>query len=334
MILVNRSFTYLGMSLFLIFLSCANNKPNKTIFNGTTMGTTYSITLINFIDNKDEFKLLIDDDLERINMKFSTYLDKSEISILNNSTNDTLMVSNDFLYVLSKALYYCNLSNGSYDITVGPLVKLWGFSNLDTQYVPTNKDVNVALSKVGYHKISFNNNYLIKSDNVEIDLNSIAKGYAVDKIAELLENNNYHDYLIEIGGEIRTKVTNHKHDWIVGIQNPLSNTIIKKVKLNNMSMATSGTYNNFFKINNKIYSHIINPKTGHPFDYKTISSTIIAKDCIDADAYATIALTMHPDEIINLFETDISVEAYILEFDNDNIIEYKTSGFDKIETEN
>ena len=162
-------------------------------------------------------------------------------------------------------------------------------------------------------------------------MNSIAKGYAVDQISEFLNENGYSNYLVEIGGELRSQKDDSYDDWIVGIQNPVSNSIIKKIKLNNLSLATSGTYNNFFELEGVTYSHILNPNTGYPYRYQTVSTTVLAENCIDADAYATLSMTMEPDDIIDLVNQKNDVEAYIIEVDKNNkIVEYMSEGFKKI----
>lgn len=331
MILVNYLIKYPFLFSFLIVFSSCSKDSNKTIISGNTMGTTYSITISNFLHNRDDFKIEIDKQLSIINQKFSTYQDDSEISKINRSNAELIKLSKEFKYVLNRALYYCKLSNGNYDITVGPLVELWGFNSNDS-LIPSNTKIKNTLNNIGYKKIGLSDHFLVKKDkNIDIDLNSIAKGYGVDKIAEFLNNNGYTDYLIEIGGELRSSQINNTDDWVVGIQNPESNSIIKKIKLNNMSMATSGTYNNFFELDGVTYSHILNPKTGYPYKHRTISATVIAVNCIDADAYATLSMTMDPLDVIDLINQNNDVEVYIIEINNnDEIIEYMSNDFQTI----
>ena len=292
------------------------------------MGTTYSITIDNLTHNKEEFKLLIDKELHALNLIFSTYIDNSEISIINNSKAELIKISSSFKEVLNKALYYSKLSKGSYDITIGPLIDLWGFNSTNTTSIPSIDNIKGVLENIGYNKISVNNNFLFKENkNIKLDLNSIAKGYAVDKISEFIEKNNYFNYLVEIGGELKSKNISNSNDWVIGIQHPSDNNTINKINLNNLSMATSGSYNNYFESNGKIFSHILNPKTGYPYEYKTLSATIVSEYCIDADAYATLAMTMNPNDVISLINKINNTEAYILEVNNNEIIEYKSNGF-------
>ena len=317
--------------IFLILFNSCSNPNNKTTISGYTMGTTYSISIIDFIHNQDDFKARIDSQLNLINKKFSTYMSDSEISIINSSNTEIITISDEFKYVLNKALYYCNLVKGNYDITIGPLISLWGF-NKPSKRIPLYDEIINTLDYVGYKKIYLKNNYLVKSNrSINIDLNSIAKGYAVDRISEFLNNIGYTNYLVEIGGELQSKKDDDYDNWIIGIQNPISNSIIKKIKLNNLSLATSGTYNNFFELEGVTYSHILNPNTGYPYKYQTVSTTILAEKCIDADAYATLSMTMEPIDIINLINESSNIEAYIIEIDENNeLIEYMSKGFEAI----
>jgi len=328
-ILVKRSLYFVFfIAVLLLFSIFTNHKPNKAFIHGQTMGTTYSITILDYIKNKNLLEIEINKLLININDIFSTYIDSSEISIVNDLEKTT--ISEEFSHVLNKALYYCKISNGSYDITIAPLVELWGFSDFTEKNIPSQKIIDEILSKIGYENLKVLGTELNKEKYIKIDLNSIAKGYAVDKIALLLDSMNYRDYLIEVGGEIRASGNNNNDSWIIGIQHPVESSIVKKIKLDNLSMATSGTYNNYFTINNIDYSHILNPKTGYPFEYNSVSSTIIAKNCIDADAYATVAMTQNPVEIISLINKSPNVEGYIIQIKDNKLVEYKSLGFENL----
>ena len=221
------------------------------------------------------------------------------------------------------------MSNGLYDITIEPLVDIWGFNNEAKISFPNTDDIEDIIPLVNCGNLGLHNNYLIKNNKgIKIDLNSIAKGYAVDEVYNYLEMLNYDNFLIEIGGELRSYQSNIETNWIVGIQNPEDNQLIKKIKLNNMSMATSGTYNNYFTHNNIKYSHIINPKTGYPIEYRRVSATIISNKCIDADAYATISMLLPINNLLELVNNTNSVECYILELNSEGILEeYMSNSF-------
>jgi len=329
MMILDKSCNLYLLLLFLFISNSCTNSNHKTVINGQTMGTTYSITLRQQLNDKNLIKSQIDSILINTNNIFSTYDTNSELSKINKSKLKTIPLSDDFSYVLNKALNYCTISKGSYDITIGPLVKLWNFENFKHKEIPTKENIIKTLDLVGYEKISINNKMLYKKNNVIIDLNSIAKGYAVDIIYNYLKKMSLENFLIEIGGEIRTNGDN----WIIGIQHPLSSSIISKIQLNNMSMATSGTYNNNFIYNDNIYAHIINPKSGYPYEYSDISATIISNNCLDADALATMALTMNKEDFLDIINNDANVECYIVEVIENKIVEYKSLNFNKYITD-
>ena len=317
--------------LFLFIFGCSNKSESKHFISGTTMGTTYNITILGNVENKTKLKTNLEEILDSVNICFSTYIDNSEISKINNYDTGLIELSKDFSYVLRKALYYCDISNGKYDITISPLVKLWGFESFNDVKVPENNLVVEQLTNIGYKKIHLSNNFLVKQNKkIQIDLNSIAKGFAVDRISEFLYNNGFKNHLVEIGGELKSSIFgDNTKKWIIGIQNPQNSSVIKKINLLNMSMATSGTYNNFFEINGVQYSHLINPITGFPINHQTVSATVISKECIDSDALATVLMTMMPIEGIELINQLSDIEAMIIELDEKgNLIEYLSEGFE------
>ena len=319
------------LTLILTLFSCDNS--NNVKINGFTMGSTYEITIRNFEGSSEKIKIEFDSLLTEINNVFSTYQNSSEISKINNLKKNQIDISDRFNYVLNKSLYYCDLSGGTYDITIGPLVELWGFGKSKSIGIPSKETIDNHIKNIGFFNIYIKDKTLYKNINdISIDLNSIAKGYAVDEIALLIESKGYSDFLVEIGGEIKSSIKN-SNNWIVGIHDPSSNSIyqngvIKKILLNNKSMATSGTYNNYFLHNGKKLSHIINPKTGYPFNYSTVSATVIASDCIDADAFATMAMTMEVDEFLSIINNQEDVEALLFIIgDNNELIYYESENF-------
>jgi len=329
MILVNQILKLFLLLLLTLFISCSKN---TLIIDGNTMGTTYSISVYNPSLSKKELQNKIDSVLIDINSHFSTYIKDSEISKINNVTDtNAILISDKFKIVLNEALFYCVLSNGSYDITIEHLVNMWGFGKNRLKEFPNINDINIALDKTGYKKIILNDNFLIKKHpDIKLDLNSLAKGYAVDQIYLLLETLGHTDFLVEIGGELRSKGNNFYGNWLIGIQNPNDNSIIKKIKLNDYSMATSGTYNNYFEYEGVFYSHIINPISGYPFEYQTASVTILATNCMMADAFATLCMTMPAKDALILINSNDNVEGYIIEIDSDGrFIEYQSTMFDR-----
>ena len=282
------------------------------------MGTTYSIKYLSSSASLYQIQKEIDNILNSINNQMSTYINNSEISRLNKMPeNMEYIVSSDFYYVLDKSKYYHNLSDGLFDITVEPLSELWGF--YDEEFLlPSKKSIDSTKAYVGFDKIKlFDNNRVVKNnDEVEISLNAIAKGHAVDKIADYFDSNNIKNYMIEIGGEVKTKGSNSSGQrWKIGLSSfelGVGN-IFEYVFINDGALATSGDYRNFLIYNGISYSHVINPVSGYPTKNKVVSATVIANDCIDADALATILNIMKPKESITLINQLNNVECMIVE---------------------
>ncbi|BGI51178.1 MAG: FAD:protein FMN transferase [Arsenophonus endosymbiont of Ceratovacuna japonica] len=262
------------------------------------MGTYYIIKYVSKISNPSwkELHNNIDFNLKQINNQMSTYITKSELSQFNKFKfiNTAFPVSLSIITVIKKALYINKLTDGALDITIGPLVNLWGFGpkkkNIE---LPSKKILKLYSKWIGIDKFTIKGNNLIKKiPQLYIDLSSIAKGYGVDIISEYLESKNIHNYMVNIGGEIRTKGHNGKGIlWRIAIEKPsnklLEQSVQKIIKPGNMSVATSGSYRNFFKKNGIYYSHTINPKTKKPIIHNLISITVIAPTCMMADGLST-----------------------------------------------
>ena len=277
--------------IFFIIPSEKGKKPIEVIFSGSTMGTTYEVKISKNISSP-QFVLIqagIDSLLKSINQSMSTYISDSEISKINNF-NDSIPIdlSYDFSYVLAKSLYYHKITNGGFDVTVKPLLELWGFRGKEIKREPYSVDVENIRKYVGSDKFIYdkNKNSLIKKHpKVQFDFGAIAKGYAVDLISLYLEKLGYSIHYVEIGGEIICK----GKDWHISIAYPQfnSNKFYETIVLSNHAIATSGTYNNSFKIDEFEYSHIFNPRLGYPSKNNVISVTVISNKCIDSDALAT-----------------------------------------------
>ena len=324
---IKYSFILLFSFLFL-FNSCSNS---NTAINGYTMGTTYSIKIYSkeFINNVD-LKESVEYKLNYLNSIFSTYSDSTEISKINLSKSKTINLSDDLAFVLNKAIYYSRLSDGLYDPTVFPLVDLWGFGPTNINSKPNKNKINDLLKNVSYKYISLNEKELLLSNsNLYIDLNSIAKGYAVDSISNLLLNMGFSDFMVEIGGEVKCVGENNKNNWIIGIINPKDENNLIKTNLKNMSIATSGNYNNYLIYEDVRYPHIINPKTGWPINNNIISASVITESCIDADAIATILMLLPYDEGIELVNNMNNVESLLFIDNNNEITMLKSKDFDK-----
>lgn len=305
------------------------------------MGTTYSIKIVkgNLAEKDLLFSSLqfkIDSVLVVVNQQMSTYIDTSEISLFNKAgSNEWMPVSNDLAFVLSKAIDISDKSNGAFDVTIGPLVNLWGFGPILKVYdTPSDEEITEAKSNVGYHKLSVRMEppAVMKSDTkVYCDLSAIAKGFGVDKIAELFNSFNLSDYLVEIGGEVRTKGVNHSGTpWQIGISTPDTEYGIEKVvAVSDAAMATSGDYRNYFEKDNVRYSHTIDSRTGYPITHKLASVTVIHDSCFIADAYATAIDVLGPDEGYKLAIKE-KLPVFLIIRSEDGFIEKMTPEFQDI----
>ena len=294
--------------LILVKLNCSTSEKsnNLTIIDGSTMGTYYAVkipsqTLDSLNLNTKQLQSSIDSLLDSINQKMSTYIEDSEISRFNHYQNtDWFSISKELRQVIESSIIISQKSGGTFDITVGPLVNLWGFGieNRD-ELIPTDEEVKNRMAVVGYKKISTHSEpSAIKKEIVEMfcDLSGIAKGYGVDKIAELLDSLNIENYLVDIGGEIKTKGKNHlRKAWKIGISTPDDKMGIQKVVLlENKSVATSGDYRNYFEKDGIRYSHTIDPRTGRPITHRLASVTVVHDTCMIADGLATAITVLGP----------------------------------------
>ncbi|WP_413830545.1 FAD:protein FMN transferase [Desulfobacula sp.] len=306
--------------------------------SGKTMGTFYTIK---FISNKklsvSILKARVDKRLKDINKRLSMYDPESELSLFNIQKAGTLVkVSSDFYATLLTAKKLYDLTQGSWDGTVKPLVDLWGFGTKKRiTRIPESDKIALALSKTGFHHIDIKEHQkILKTTDITLDLGSIAKGYAVDALAKIFTSSGIHDVLVEIGGELYGSGQNKKgKPWSVGISKPdkqFSNQILYKIiQLNNYAIATSGNYRNFFEINKKTYSHIIDPKTGFPIDNKIVSVSVISKDCTFADGLATALMVMDVQRALSLVNTLEDTECLIIQKKTTRFISHTSDNFDR-----
>ena len=318
--------------LIIIFLmigtgACQNNNYKIVLINGLTMGTTYSIKIktADAAVNKEKIRADIEKILLEINQKMSTYIVDSELSVINFSNSlDLNLISDDLFKVISHANTISKTTNGAFDITVGPLVNLWGFGpNKSENKIPSNEEIELIKKNIGYKKIYLNKETTsIKKlhPDLYVDLSGIAKGFAVDKIALYLNSYNLENYLVEIGGELIAKGTNEDNEvWQIGIENP-NNNLAKIIGLKDIAMATSGDYRNYFEKNGVRYSHTINPNTGKPIKHKLASVTVLDKTAMNADALATAFMVLGPAKTIEL-ANELKIGVYLIIKNDENFYE-------------
>jgi len=271
----------------------------------------------------------------------STYLPDSEISRFNRAGPDQWFeVSPETALVVQEALRISRLSEGAYDITVGPLVRLWHFGppskkNSPPPTPPSTKVIETVRRHVGYQKLQVRLRPpgLRKTDaKLEIDLSSIAKGYAVDRVARLLEDRTLENYMVEIGGEVRTGgVRGDGRPWQIGVERPDdSQRMVQRIlPLRNQAVATSGDYRIFFMAAGKRYSHLIDPRNGRPVSHALASASVLATRCMEADALATTLLILGPEKGI-AWARQQQLAALLLSHHDGKIVEQTTPRFDQL----
>ncbi|MCK4903157.1 MAG: FAD:protein FMN transferase [Candidatus Marinimicrobia bacterium] len=324
LIFLKKAQLWLGFFILILFIGCKGQNQTITI-NGITMGTTYSIKIIDNLPQHidiNSVKTKIDSVLQVVNQQMSTYILDSEISRFNRLiSKDWFPISNEFYDVIVMAQEISRLTNGAFDITVGPIIDLWGFGrelNQSNWQPPTEQEIEETIKSIGFNNIVVGKNSIKKvNPDIKIDLNAIAKGYGVDAVFGLLSNLGHTDVLVEIGGEVRCSGYNNEGEyWKIGIDKPMLDIqpgieLQAVISLDNKALATSGDYRTYFKYNGKLFSHIIDPVTGYPAQNNVASVSVIAPNCMTADALATALMVMRKEgiELINSLD---DVEAMII----------------------
>lgn len=275
--------------------------PELIIVEGETMGTTYSVTVFDPPEGATEEGILdrIETVLADVNGKMSNWDPNSEISLFNKSTSvDPIEISPDMAFVMDAANEIHGLSGGKFDVTVAPLIQLWGFGPARPgDPVPSESEIFAALGQVGQSThLTLHGQTLKKAfPGVSVNLSAIAKGYGIDRIATALKEDGFENTLVEIGGDLATRGSAPgNREWTIGIELPGANakTISARVRVPENGMATSGDYRNYFEEDGVRYSHIIDPTTGSPVVHTTASVTVIAEDAMMADGLATALLAI------------------------------------------
>jgi len=283
--------------------ACA--RPDHATIRGLTMGTSYTVELAAPIDAAVRTRLvnLIEAELAAINRAMSTYDPRSELSQFNGGPDlRWTPASRGLLEVLDSASRISTSTEGAFDVTVGPLVDLWGFGpQYGTRRVPNDAAIERVRESVGYQHVQANpsTGAIRKRDRrTQVDLSGIAKGYGVDRVAMILDRQGVANYLVEIGGELRARGTTAAgKSWRVGIERPVEGRRIvgEIVLLGNRAIATSGTTQDFFEQDGQHYSHIIDPKTGRPVEHPPIAVSVVADTAMEADAWATALVVLGPE---------------------------------------
>lgn len=326
-----------GLAFLVSCTQQTESEVQPVLLQGKTMGTTFSVKLFptQAILNETNLYNEVDSELIRINQLMSTYIPDSELSRFNQSKGgEGFSFSPDNVEILNKSFQISAESNGAFDVTVGPIVNLWGFGPAaKVEKRPTDSDIQAAKQLVGADKVKLNGSVAVKaSDGVYVDFSSIAKGYGVDKVAELLERHGITNYLVEIGGEMRLSGTKPNGEgWKVAIEKPVTDR--REVQLifspGDMGMATSGDYRNYFEQDGIRFSHTIDPKTAAPITHKLASVTVLHPSAASADGYATAINVLGPTAGVEFAEKH-QLAAYFIVKTDEGFAEIQSSEFKRL----
>lgn len=288
------------------------------LIQGETMGTTYAIKFIG--DPKPELKQEVDILLRQFNQSLSTYIPDSEVSKFN---QDSLGIDNPSTYmreVMGESRKIWKLSGGAFDPTVMPLVNLWGFGFENRDSV-NKEDIDTMMGMVGFDKVVMDAERVVKDHpDVMLDFSAIAKGYGVDIVSDYLEQKGIPNFMVDIGGEVYCSgnAVNGK-PWKIGIEDPSrpeDREPLLILPLNDLAVATSGNYRNFYIKDGKKISHTLDPKTGYPVEHSLLSASVVSSNCMEADGMATALMVMGPEEAIDFAERK-NIMAFLIYEDED-----------------
>jgi len=322
-----------------LLIACSPAAEHPHAFMGATMGTTYSVKYFGAKQNK--LDALVKTRLDDLNAALSTYREDSEVSRFNaQQSTDWFPVSADTLSIVKAAGLISRQSNGAFDITVGPLVELWGFgAGGRTGEPPATTAINALLKHTGFELIEWRESpSAIRKlrPMVAIDLSAIAKGYAVDSVAQLLDRKGITAYLVEVGGEIRSRgMKAGGKPWQVAIEQPQdysatgNRTVESVLPLTDMAIATSGDYRNYFDYQGQRYSHSINPQTGWPVKTAVGSVSVITDSAMLADGWATALLVLGSEEAITL-ANQLGLAVHIIERRDDTLAAVSSTAFQQL----
>lgn len=328
------------LAILLIISGCSSN-PVPVRLQGKAIGTTYSIVACGLPENLSEKDLEkgVGEVVNRVNSVMSLFNPDSELSRFNASHElDWFPVSRELAGVVNTAKEINRMTGGAFDITIAPLVNLWGFGpDKRPDIVPSDEEIRKAQDAMGsdFVKVRLDPPALKKiKPGITLDLAAIAKGYCVDAVSDWLDSRSVAGFMVEIGGEIRTKGTKPQNTpWRIAVEKPVSaeRSVQAVITLTDKAMATSGDYRNYFETDGKRYSHIIDPTTGRPITHKLVSVSVIDKTCTRADALATGLTVLGPEKGIDV-ATKENLSAFFIVKTADGLKETATGDFPQHET--
>ncbi|TNF49824.1 MAG: FAD:protein FMN transferase [Deltaproteobacteria bacterium] len=334
-----RSLLISSVLLLLLAGGCQQAKTPDTLrLSGQTMGTTWSVIMVRGAESVDSEGLQkrLQASLDQINRLMSTYDPESQLSRFNTRfSTDWFPISEETAQVIEVAQEVSRLSDGAFDVSIGPLVELWGFGPTPRgEKIPTEEQINKKLALVGYENIRLRRNPPAVRKEVaglQIDLSAVAKGYAVDALAEIIEQQGINNYLLEIGGELQ--ISGHRGDgtpWQIAIEKPLEGVreVAAIIPLTDTALATSGNYRNFYVEGGQRYSHTIDPVRGQPTRHKLAAVTVLDQTCARADALATALMALGEEKGRELCEKH-QIAAYFIIHERTSTTVYASPAFER-----
>ena len=328
-------FFVIAVALLLAVAGCTREIAPVQL-GGGTMGTTWSLTYLPGGASPDSaiVQSAVEQALERVNRSMSTYRDDAEIMAVNRApTNEALTLSADFIRVLETGLAIGTASGGAYDVTIGPLVRLWGFGPGEAmESAPADDAIAQARDATGQGalELDVDRGTLFKRAPRELDFSSIAKGYAVDLAAEAITELGVRDFLLEIGGEMRMSGNSPRGDrWRVAIEQPDATlrAVSRALPVSDAAVATSGDYRNYFEVDGVRYSHSIDPRTGYPVRHDLVSVTVVHESAMVADGWATALVILGMPAAREVAEQQ-SLAVYFIQRDGEDFIASHSSAFE------
>ncbi|WP_400076891.1 FAD:protein FMN transferase [Winogradskyella sp. R77965] len=301
------------LALILCF-SCSEEEPKNIKLSGPVFGTAFNIQY--YSEDHINYEKQFDSLFSVVNQSLSTYIPNSDISQLNR--NETTKVDNHFENVFKASKIIYRLTEGIFDPTIGNVVNAWNFGAEKNKFLTDSATVDSLIQFVGFSRVGLIDNHIKKPKETYLEFNAIAKGYGIDVIANFLESKGIKNYLVDIGGDLRTSGINieSKKGWTVGIDDPNfdgTQSYSKVIILKDEAMATSGTYRKFrIDDNGNRYAHIINTKTGYPSKTNILSVSVIAPDCMTADGYATAFQAMGIEKVTSFLNSHPELKVYFI----------------------
>ena len=320
--------------LIAIFSFCACNRYSEPMhLTGFTQGTYYQITY--FDSQNRDLQSSIDSILADFDTTASIYISSSIISRLNRNETDVVL-NEDFVDLFTYAMQVSEQTEGKFDITLAPIIDAWGFGAGKERPIDSVEIDSLLSNCVGWKKLKIEHGQLLKANPcVQMNMNAIAQGYAVDKIAKFLEDLSINNFIVDIGGEVYASGSKGNKKWKVGIEQPAKDKtsqqqIAVALPLQDMAIVTSGNYRKYKENNGKQYGHTIDSQTGRPAENSILSATVMHQQATMADAYATAIMAMGYEKTMQFLQNHQELDVYLIYLENDQEKTFLTNGFKKL----